>query len=340
MIGSHSNNDEIDPLTRIAIKHGTDKWGPHFYTPVYHNLFSHLRDRPLRLLEIGVGGYEFRNMGGASLQMWAEYFPAAEITAIEISEKHLDLDPRIRIYRGSQDDPKVLRRVCKERGPFDIIIDDGSHNPRHVVASFVNLIDEMAKDGVYVIEDVQTTYWPNFGGSLKDGGETMKLARTLIDYLHHTEIAAVDRSRNFPQYAKQIRALRVYRNLIVIEKGDNLEPSYLRYDLKNPVVSRGMRLIEQELERSPTANGLANLITLYTTGGDLSQAQVVADRALEKWSDNPAVLFAAFMVAVQRKDAARRITCLEGLLRLEPDSETLREALVQARGEQMQPPSA
>jgi hypothetical protein len=37
---------EIDPLTRLAIRHGTDKWGPHFYTPVYHELFAPLRDRP------------------------------------------------------------------------------------------------------------------------------------------------------------------------------------------------------------------------------------------------------------------------------------------------------
>jgi hypothetical protein len=52
-------DDQLDPLTQLAIKHGTDKWGPHFYTPVYHKLFAHLRERPLRLLEIGVGGYEY-----------------------------------------------------------------------------------------------------------------------------------------------------------------------------------------------------------------------------------------------------------------------------------------
>jgi hypothetical protein len=69
------SSDDIDPLTLLAIRHGTDKWGPHFYTPIYHAVFAHLRDRPVRLLEIGVGGYKLRDVGGASLAMWADYFP-------------------------------------------------------------------------------------------------------------------------------------------------------------------------------------------------------------------------------------------------------------------------
>ena len=66
---------DIDPLTALAIRHGTDKWGPHFYTPVYHELFAHLRDAAVRLLEIGIGGYGYQTVGGASLRMWADYFP-------------------------------------------------------------------------------------------------------------------------------------------------------------------------------------------------------------------------------------------------------------------------
>ncbi|MBV8508817.1 MAG: hypothetical protein JO289_01505, partial [Xanthobacteraceae bacterium] len=42
-------DDHIDPLTRLAIRHGTDKWGPHFYTPIYHELLAPLRDRPVKL---------------------------------------------------------------------------------------------------------------------------------------------------------------------------------------------------------------------------------------------------------------------------------------------------
>src|SRR5882672_934336 len=95
---------DIDPLTALAIKHGTDKWGPHFYTPVYHALFAHLRDRPIRLLEIGIGGYEYNTVGGASLAMWAEYFPRARIVGIDVVPKTLALGPRVTTLEGSQID--------------------------------------------------------------------------------------------------------------------------------------------------------------------------------------------------------------------------------------------
>lgn len=112
----------IDPLTRLVIKHGTDKWGPHFYTPIYHGLFARLRDKPIRLLEIGVGGYGLKTSGGASLAMWAEYFPHGQITGIDIVDKRSQTDPRLKLFQGSQDDPVFLKKVSDERGPFDIII--------------------------------------------------------------------------------------------------------------------------------------------------------------------------------------------------------------------------
>ena len=85
-MSSSEINYEIDPLTRLAIKHGTDKWGPRFYSPLYHKLFSQLRDRPIRLLEIGVGGEELKTVGGASLAMWADYFSSGQITGIDLSK--------------------------------------------------------------------------------------------------------------------------------------------------------------------------------------------------------------------------------------------------------------
>ena len=86
-MSSSMTHGSIDPLTRLAIKYGTDKWGLHFYTPLYHDLFCKVRDQPIRLLEIGVGGYEFKTVGGASLAMWADYLSNGQITGIDIAEK-------------------------------------------------------------------------------------------------------------------------------------------------------------------------------------------------------------------------------------------------------------
>jgi tetratricopeptide (TPR) repeat protein len=317
---------KLDPLTRLAIKHGTDKWGPHFYTPVYHELFCHLRDRPIQLLEIGVGGDALKTSGGASLAMWAEYFANGQITGIDITEKHLTLDPRVRVYRGSQDDSALLKKVCDERGPFDIVIDDGSHVPKHVVASFHILFPVLRDGGMYLIEDVQTTFWPNFGGSTIHGGETVRLTRTIIECLNHAEIAVADRSHSFPPFAKQIKALRAFHNVIVVDKGDNTEPSTLAYDMNNPHAAKAVKVIEHELSGAPTAEGMANLSNLYLCGGNLTRAKEIASEAVSRWPTNSTALIAAYAAAVRQNDVPAIQQYLERLLQLEPDNGALQQA--------------
>jgi hypothetical protein len=332
-------NREIDPLTRLAIKHGTDKWGRHFYTPLYHELFSKLRDRPIRLLEIGVGGvvrtggYNLKTAGGASLAMWADYFSSGQITGIDIAEKRLALNPRVKCFQGSQDDPVFLQKVCDESGPFDIVIDDGSHVPKHVVTSFHILFPSLVDGGMYLIEDMQTAFWPQFGGSILHGGDTVKLARTVIECLNHAEIAIVDRSHSFPSFAKQIKAFRAFHNVFVIDKGDNCEPSNYAYDLNNPHAVSAVKMIEQELERAPTAEGMANLIDVYLDGGNLVRAKKIADRALSLWPTNLSALVAAYSVACGRKDTPAKLNYLERILQIEPDNMALQQAMEQTRAE-------
>lgn len=157
----------IDPLSELAIRNGTDKFGYHCYTPNYHKLFLRFRDRRLKILEIGVGGYQDEDRGGQSLATWRDYFPQAEVTGIDIQKKVLDLGPRVAIRQGSQVDAEFLAALVEERGPFDLIIDDGSHRNEHVVESFRLLFPGLVPGGVYVVEDVQTSFMPRFGGSLE-----------------------------------------------------------------------------------------------------------------------------------------------------------------------------
>ena len=63
-----------------------------------------MRRLPIRLLEIGIGGYNMQSVGGASLSMWADYFPEGRIVGIDVADKRLELDPRIEVRRGSQED--------------------------------------------------------------------------------------------------------------------------------------------------------------------------------------------------------------------------------------------
>src|SRR6202034_3319751 len=74
-------------LGTLALLYGTDKNGGHFYTQHYQRYFSHLRNQPIRLLEIGVGGYSDLNDGAASLRMWKRFFPKAQIVGIDLYDK-------------------------------------------------------------------------------------------------------------------------------------------------------------------------------------------------------------------------------------------------------------
>lgn len=210
-------------LTSLAQKYRTDKWGDHNYTPHYQRHLRHLRDKPITLLEIGIGGYKRDGQGGASLRMWEEFFPRATIIGLDIEDKSFVDGGRITTYQGSQADPHVLQRILDEHGPLHVVIDDGSHRPEHIRKTFDYLFPRIPDDGIYVIEDTQTSYWPRWGGSqlLTDPSTSMSMVKDLLDGLHWQEF--VDSSYQ-PSYTDvHLLALHAYHNLVFLEKGNNVE---------------------------------------------------------------------------------------------------------------------
>ncbi|HEU5039129.1 MAG TPA: hypothetical protein VFT70_19130 [Nocardioides sp.] len=210
-------------LTDIAQHTGTDKWGVHFYTPHYERHLEHLRDEEFVLLEIGVGGYARSGQGGASVRMWRRYFPHAQIVGLDIQDKSFLDRPRLATVKGSQTDEAVLTSIIDRFGAPLVVVDDGSHRPEDIVATFEVLFPLLPDGAVYAIEDTQTSYWPEFGGSedRESPDTTMAFVKRLIDGLNHEEFVDEDYE---PTYADiHVRAVHCYHNLVVIEKGDNAE---------------------------------------------------------------------------------------------------------------------
>ena len=331
---------EIDPLTRLAIRHGTDKWGPHFYTPIYHELFAPLRDRPIRLLEIGVGGYGWQTMGGASLAMWAEYFPLARIVSLDVVPKQLDFGPRVTIVQGSQDDPALLEALSAEHGRFDVVIDDGSHQPEHQFASFEALFPRMTDAGLYVIEDVQSCFFASLGGDA-DGAATMRLAARTLRDLNHAELAVAHTGYVPSSIARQVRSLRAFHNLLVFEKAPNDAPSIFRYDPRSRPAAHALKTIEAELARDPSPGGFATLAMVLAASGDLARAGDELDRALAIWPADPALLGMAIDLFPQTDV---RVALLDRLGAIEPPSsaalvERTRGAILRHERSPLAPPS-
>lgn len=213
-------------LTKLGKLYKTDKAEEHFYTIHYMNHFKKFRKKKINLLEIGVGGYKSPNKGGGSLRMWKKYFPYGNIYSIDIYDKSALQENRIKIYQGSQVDAEFLKKITDEVGSFDIIIDDGSHLNEHIIGSFKILFPKLKDGGIYVVEDIQTSYWEDYGGdskNLSNPDTAMNFMKSLTDCLNHQEIPDEDYKETY--FDKKIVSMHFYHNMVFIYKGDNNEPS-------------------------------------------------------------------------------------------------------------------
>jgi len=212
-------------LKALASIYGTDKWGAHWYAQHYETHFASLRRKSLNILEIGIGGAK-DELGGDSLRMWRTYFPKGNVFGIDIYDKSANDESRIKTLRGSQVDNSFLESVIERIGKIDIVIDDGSHKNEHVLHTFKFLFPRMSENGIYVIEDTQTSYWPSYGGSSDDlnrSDTTMGFLKHLTDGLNYCEYRIKDYKPSY--FDKHIVAMHFYQNIVFIQKGLNSEGS-------------------------------------------------------------------------------------------------------------------
>jgi mycinamicin biosynthesis methyltransferase MycE-like protein len=224
-------------LGALAVRYGSDKWGQtHWFTQHYERHFGPLRDAPLRLLEIGVGGYGDEQSGGGSLKMWRRFFRRATIFGLDVFDKSELNGPRLQVLRGDQNDPAELAALAEEYGPFDIVIDDGSHINEHVLTSFRALFPYLRNGGFYVIEDLWTSYLPGYGGDDRDmnRSDTMiGLLKSAIDDLHHEELGDAPKQELSATEAGLV-GVHVYHNIAFLEKGVNAEGGIPRWMPRAP----------------------------------------------------------------------------------------------------------
>ncbi len=214
------------PLPTLLRLSGSDKHQPHGhrYGRAYARNFARFRYRRIKLLEIGIGGYGYA-LGSKSLNAWQAYFPRGRIVACDIEEKPNLETLGTRIYRVDQSSAADLAALQQHEGPFDIIIDDGSHLSRHQIFTFRHLFDALSDGGLYVIEDVMTSLWSfgNWDGAHIDspafGATCLGYFLALTPYLNADEFEsdrAVD--TELAGLAGKIRSIQFEKNLIIVER--------------------------------------------------------------------------------------------------------------------------
>ncbi|HEV3220180.1 MAG TPA: hypothetical protein VGZ48_10445 [Candidatus Acidoferrales bacterium] len=193
------------------------KWN--HYLPIYERHMARFRGdrgRPVRMLEIGISQ-------GGSLQLWRKYFgPEAIIFGV-------DVDPRCRVIDGSdlavrigsQADPEFLRRVISEMGGADIIIDDGSHLASHHRITFQTLFPLLDAHGVYIVEDLHTSYFPSYDGGVRRSGTFIEEMKLLVDDIHAWYSEA---GTHVPDAEKTVNGIHFYDSIVVIEKKPKEKP--------------------------------------------------------------------------------------------------------------------
>ena len=222
--------DKTDcPLDKLAEGNNfaTDKtkFG-HNFNRLYHKYFQELRDAPVNVLEIGLAN-------GHSIQMWAKYFTNGEFVCLDHDIKHYLYPPndRISVIKGDQRDVQLLQELNLQYGPFDIIIDDGSHIDSYTKTTFDTLFPLLRDGGIYVVEDLHTSYqsevhtivnnpeFINYAKELVDSvnshghcssGDIFKCIKLHGDCCNHDKMKKMDKLIEFIHFYKSIVFIKKY----------------------------------------------------------------------------------------------------------------------------------
>ena len=143
-------------LTEIANKYGTDKgttfYPSHGFSEIYDDFFINKRNDVLKVLEIGIDK-------GNSLRMWRDYFPNAIIYGLDVQTHQFFTEERISTHYANQSSKDDIDSFINEfGGEFDVIIDDGGHDPIYQQISLGFLFKHLKSDGVYIVEDLHTSF--------------------------------------------------------------------------------------------------------------------------------------------------------------------------------------
>ena len=193
------------------------KWQHYF--EIYDRHFSRFRGKEVHLVEFGV-------FHGGSLQMWKYYFgDKAKIYGIDIDPRCQQLEEdQVDIIIGDQENRDFLRSL-KDRIPhIDILIDDGGHTMKQQINTFEELFPAIDSQGVYLCEDLHTSYWEEWEGGYKKEGTFIEYSKDFIDYIHAWH-SRKPYQFQVSEFTRTVNSLHYYDSILAIEKRP-LEPPF------------------------------------------------------------------------------------------------------------------
>jgi hypothetical protein len=202
----HLYDKETD-LCEIMNRCGSDKGsGHHNYTRFYEYIFKNIKNDVKYFFELGLGSNNMSipsNMSGlgtpgGSLRGWREYFINSKIYGADIDKEILIKEDRINTFYCDQTNPDSVRNLCNSFDfKFDIIVEDGLHTFDANKVFLENFIDALKKDGLFIIEDIDSKYFREFN----------EYINTNRDKYQFMELITIPNEKN-----------KIDNNLIIIKK--------------------------------------------------------------------------------------------------------------------------
>jgi cephalosporin hydroxylase len=186
------------------------KW--HHYFDIYHRHFQAFRHRSPVVVEVGV-------FHGGSLEMWRHYFgPGARIVGIDVDPRCREFEgDSINIMIGDQADRDFLGQVRALVPHVDIVIDDGGHTMAQQITTFEEFYPHVQPHGIYLCEDLHTSYLPPYGGGYEKDGTFIRYSTKLVDQLHAWYSTEPERFR-VDEFTRSTYGMHFYDSVLVIEK--------------------------------------------------------------------------------------------------------------------------
>jgi hypothetical protein len=196
------------------------KWQHYF--EIYDRHFSRFRGTDVSLVEFGVSH-------GGSLQMWKHYFgPNAKIYGIDINPSCQQLkEEQIEILIGDQEDRRFLKSLVEKIPRINILIDDGGHTMKQQINTFEELFAHIDQNGIYLCEDLHTSYWPDWGGGYKKRGTFIEYSKNFIDSLNAWQAGPSGRL-SVTEFTESVHSLHFYNSVLVVEKRSIEKPFHLK----------------------------------------------------------------------------------------------------------------
>lgn len=203
-------------LTELADAYGSDKGlsykEGHGYTLLYEDLFAPYKNKPISFLELGLlivaedAGAPFNSKRGQSpsVKMWQDFFgDSAKITGFDCSDFSFQQNERFKFMMGDSGSDEDMIKLSKLNNPYDIIVEDASHNSYHQQNAIKFLWDSLSPNGLFVIEDL---HWQQEGFPVPLQVKTFDLFNEFFnnDNYIHSDVLSIDMMKKIKDESQYI----------------------------------------------------------------------------------------------------------------------------------------